>query len=90
MPDTGEENKIYLVESNTQGEQNIYIEYAYINNAWEILGEYRASVNLEPYALKTEIPKKLSQLENDANYATVNEVETAIANAITNTLNKEV
>lgn len=90
LPDTGEENKIYLVESNTQGEQNIYIEYAYINNAWEILGEYRASVNLEPYALKTEIPKKLSQLENDADYATANEVATAIAQAITTTLNKEV
>lgn len=90
LPDEGEENKIYLVESNTQGEQNIYIEYAYINNAWEILGEYRASVNLEPYALKTEIPTKLSQLENDANYVTTNEVATAIAQAITTTLNKEV
>lgn len=90
LPSKGEANKIYLVESNAVGEQNIYIEYAYINGTWEILGEYRASVNLEPYALKTEIPKKLSQLENDANYATANEVATAIAQAITTTLNKEV
>lgn len=65
LPAKGEENKIYLVESNEKGAQNIYIEYAYINGSWEILGEYRASVNLEPYALKTDIPTKFSQLEND-------------------------
>lgn len=48
------------------------------------------------YALRSEIPTmpyvptNVSELNNDADYATANEVATAIANAITNTLNKEV
>lgn len=89
LPVVGVHNKIYLVKDDRAIGSNVYTEYIYTND-WEILGEYHASVDLKPYALKTEIPKKLSQLENDADYATVNEVETAIANAITNTLNKEV
>lgn len=35
-------------------------------------------------------PTKVSQLENDAGYATTNDVATAIAQAVTTTLNKEV
>lgn len=48
------------------------------------------------YALRSEIPTmpyvptNVSELNNDANYATANEVATAIAQAITTTLNKEV
>lgn len=52
LPESGEENKIYLVESNEQGEQNIYTEYGYINGKWEKLGQYRAEINLEPYLTK--------------------------------------
>lgn len=57
LPEEGESNKIYLVESNEQGEQNIYVEYSFINGQWEQLGLYRAEINLEPYALKTELPE---------------------------------
>lgn len=48
------------------------------------------------YALRSEIPTmpyvptNVSELNNDAKYATANEVATAIAQAITTTLNKEV
>lgn len=54
LPESGEENKIYLVESNEQGEQNIYTEYGYINGKWETLGQYRAEVNLAPYLTKDD------------------------------------
>lgn len=83
LPTVGEENKLYLIESDEKGTQNIYTEYAYINGAWEILGEYRASINLEPYALKSSLPTKVSQLQNDANYLTskdIPESETYVLN----------
>jgi|GEM_PF-3266619 len=47
-------NKIYLVQSSTSGTNNIYTEYIYVNSAWEILGEYKSSVDLTPYYTKTQ------------------------------------
>ena len=41
--------KIYLVPSTETGDQNIYIEYVYVNNAWEKLGEYKSEVDLTEY-----------------------------------------
>ncbi len=43
------ENKIYLVASANQGEDNKYTEYLYKNNQWEKLGEYQASIVFAPY-----------------------------------------
>lgn len=68
LPETGEENKIYLIQSNGGGAQNIYQEYAFVDNEWEILGEYRAEVNLEPY-LSKEDAEELYQPKG--NYITV-------------------
>ena len=45
---------------------NIYTEYIYVNGAWEILGTQ--SVDLSGYALKTELPTKTSDLQNDSNF----------------------
>jgi len=42
-------NKIYLVVSGTQGTNNKYTEYIYVNSAWEKIGEYTASVDLSAY-----------------------------------------
>ena len=75
LPTIGVANKIYLIESNERGIQNIYTEYAYINGSWEQLGQYRAEINLAPYALKDEIPTKVSDLDNDADYITATKVE---------------
>lgn len=52
LPSVGVANKIYLIESNESGEQNIYTEYGYINGKWEKLGQYRAEINLDPYLTK--------------------------------------
>ena len=50
LPTTGiESNKIYLVASGTTGSQNIYTEYLWANNKWEVLGQYKAEVDLSNY-----------------------------------------
>ena len=58
---------IYLVPKEQSEVDNIYTEYIYMDGRWEIIGD--TSVDLSQYALKTEIPTKLSQLTNDANYS---------------------
>lgn len=55
-------NKIYLVLGTSTGTQNIYKEYIYTGDTgsaydagkWEELGEYKAAVDLTPYAKKSE------------------------------------
>ena len=47
-PAAGNENKICLVP-NSSSEDNIYNEYIWVNNSWELLGEYRATIDLTPY-----------------------------------------
>ena len=74
LPEVGEEHKIYLIVSTEQEENNLYNEWAYINGAWEMLGTYKATIDLEPYALKEDVPTKVSELENDLQYITVNEI----------------
>lgn len=39
LPTTGETNVIYLVLKEASETGNVYTEYAYINNAWEKLGD---------------------------------------------------
>lgn len=74
LPTIGEEHKIYLIVSADQTENNIYDEWAYIGGVWERLGTYKATIDLTPYALKSEIPTKTSQLINDSNFATVADI----------------
>ena len=58
------ETTVYLVKSGTGG--NLYTEYIRVNNAWEILGSQK--VDLTGYAKLTDIPTKLSELDNDSEY----------------------
>lgn len=46
-------NKIYLKKSTETGEENIYTEYAYINNSWEKMGEFKANPDLSGYMKKS-------------------------------------
>ena len=46
LPQTGETNVIYLVLKSSSETGNIYTEYAWINNAWETLGD--TSVDIDP------------------------------------------
>lgn len=51
--------KIYLVkDSSVDG--NLYSEYMYVDEKWEKLGNFRSSVDLEPYAKTDYVNTKLS------------------------------
>lgn len=47
-------NKIYLIKKDGTPTGNIYIEYMYVNSAWEQLGEYKSEVDLTPYLKKSD------------------------------------
>ena len=56
--------KIYLVrntESVPDGEQNVYVEYMYVNGSWEKVGEYKTSIDLSPYAKTADVNAKLAE-----------------------------
>lgn len=55
-PATGDEQKIHLVLDSSAPEGNKYKEYLYVSSKWELLGEYKAAVDLSPYAQKSELP----------------------------------
>lgn len=61
LPAIGDPNKIYLIQQAPpagtfpeSNKGNIYVEYLYVNNAWEKIGEYKADVNLSGYLKKTD------------------------------------
>ena len=44
LPQTGNSSKIYLVEKTNTGTNQVYTEYVYVNNAWEIIGDTQMSI----------------------------------------------
>ena len=48
-------NKIYLVPNQDGQSNNVYIEYLYVENIWEKLGEFKPEVNLSGYVTSDEI-----------------------------------
>lgn len=61
LPAIGDPNKIYLIQQTLpagafpeSNKGNIYIEYLYVNNAWEKIGEYKAEIDHTAYLKKTE------------------------------------
>lgn len=53
-------NGTYWVPVDDPDEQNLYTEYAYINGAWEVIGNPQ-KVDLSDYYTKTDVDGKLSQ-----------------------------
>lgn len=77
LPQTGNADTIYLLRVRQQG-NDLYQEYFWVNNAWELIG----GIDLTDYYTKTEvntlltakadvsaIPTKTSDLTNDSNFA---------------------
>ena len=60
-------NKIYLVRKNEPGQDNAYVEYVYINNSWEKLGEYTPSIDLSEYSLKRQTVSSAAFVANSGN-----------------------
>lgn len=70
---------VYLLSTGNET-NNLYTEYIYVNNKWEYLG--KQTVDLSGYALKTEIPTKLSQLTNDSGFLVESQVNSLISAAL--------
>ena len=80
-----DKNKIYLKVSAKQGESNKYDEFVVVDDAWELLGQYEAAIDLTEYVGKTELSNeiaKLSVLDNISKFVCVNE-NGAIAGVMT-------
>ena len=54
-----ETTKIYLVKDSAV-DNNSYSEYMYVDGSWEKLGDFRSSVDLEPYAKTEYVNTKLA------------------------------
>lgn len=72
LPVTGEANVIYLVPKTTALTNNVYDEYIWQDNAWELLGS--TEIDLSGYVTDTDLATAL------ANYVTTSAFNTAIAN----------
>lgn len=59
LPTTGSSNVIYLKLKTNGSEGNIYTEYAYINNKWEVIGDTSVSLDFLTNA-------EISQIWTDA------------------------
>ena len=69
LPTTGIQNtKIYLLPASTTGTDNTYIEYVYINNKWEKVGEFKPDVDLSSYATTTYVNTELAKKVNSSQY----------------------
>ena len=56
-------NKIYLIPNKDSQGNNIYVEYLYVDNAWENLGEFKAEVDLSEYVNKHELAATESAIQ---------------------------
>lgn len=65
---TASKSKIYLVASSESGTQNTYAEYIKITvggtDKWEKLGEYKAEMDLTPYAKAADLKAHTDNKEN--------------------------
>lgn len=61
-PAASDANKIFLVRdsSSSKASGNAYIEYMYVNKAWEEIGRQQVEVDLEPYIKKNELTATVS------------------------------
>lgn len=89
LPSTTEGKKgvIYLVAHSGSTTNNVYDEYIFLPAEGSTAARYEkigtTDIDLTPYAKKTEIPTKVSQLTNDSNYTTQNYVDNSIRDEIT-------
>lgn len=88
LPATSEGKKgvVYLVAHSGSTNQNSYDEYIFLPAEGSTAARYEkigtTDIDLTPYAKKTEIPKKVSELQNDSKFASTSGVSSMIHNAI--------
>lgn len=72
LPSTGKDDVLYLKKDGNDI-NNSYVEYMWINGDWEIIGNTK--IDLNPYAKKTDIKTKLSEMTQSSSYRTVSDTE---------------
>lgn len=88
LPSTSEGKKgvIYLVAHSGSTTNNVYDEYIFLPAEASTAARYEkigtTDIDLTPYAKKTEIPTKVSQLENDENFTDTANVARRVVEAI--------
>lgn len=82
----GKKGIIYLVAHSGGTTQNIYDEYIFLPAEGSTAARYEkigtTDIDLTPYAKKTEIPKKVSDITNDIGFITAQTSASHIVNAI--------
>lgn len=86
----GEKGTIYLLRNGGNDNSNSFDEYilvdTYVANGITYNAHYEkigtTDIDLTPYAKKTEIPTKVSQLSNDSSFATTSGVSSSISTAV--------
>ena len=71
-------NTIYMVLSGTSATENVYNEFMYVNNAWELIGT--SATDLTNYYTKAEVDGKLLLKANDSDVVHRTGNETASGN----------
>lgn len=82
----GKKGVIYLIAHSGSTNQNSYDEYIFLPAEGSTAARYEkigtTDIDLTPYAKKTEIPTKVSQLSNDSSFATTSGVSSSISTAV--------
>lgn len=82
----GKKGVIYLIAHSGSTNQNSYDEYIFLPADGSTAARYEkigtTDIDLTPYAKKTEIPTKVSQLTNDSSFATTSGVSSSISTAV--------
>ncbi len=63
LPESGEDNIIYLVPSDSPTDKNYKNEYMWINNTWEMIGS--TSISLEGYATTENVDILVNEVKSD-------------------------
>lgn len=72
LPTTGLPNRIYFVPKDDTETQDLFDEYAWVNDAWEYITTKQIEVDLTDYATKDELSTKQDTLVSGTNIKTIN------------------
>ena len=88
LPASGESNVIYLVAKSQTAEDNIYDEYIWVNNDWELIGT--TQIDLSNYVTNDSLSNTLSNYvlttslnSTLENYSTTSEITQTLNNYVT-------
>lgn len=82
LPTQGVDNVLYVLEDLQGKDNNVYLEYLWLNEKYELIGstpvdlsQYVKKEELAQYAKQEDIKTKLSEMEDDKDHRTVTDAE---------------